>query len=104
MAQSQEIHAVDAFEPETRGTMDSEKHNTVRPKRKELEKHIYVHLSEDQSDPELIAPTYHQVSRSPSTVDHIDKVTFLLFLKCKVINPVFLFFCYRGLFSFTILL
>ena len=104
MAQSQGIHAEAHFEPETRGTMDSEKHSRGRPKRKELEKHIYVHLSEDQSDPELIAPTYHQVSHSPSTVDHIDKVTFLLFLKCKVINAVFLFFCYRGLFSFTILL
>lgn len=43
-------------------------------KRKELEKHNYVHLNEDQSDPELRVHKHRHVSRSPATIDHIEKV------------------------------
>lgn len=71
---SQGIHAVDAFEPETIRALDSGIRNTGRPKRKELEKRIYVHLSEDNSNPKLMAHKNIQVSRSPATIDHIDKV------------------------------
>jgi hypothetical protein len=65
---------VDAFEPETRGALDPGIRNSGRPKRKEVEKHIFVHLSEDHSDPELMAHKHRPISRTPSTRDHIDKV------------------------------
>ena len=65
---------MDAFEPETVRAMDSGILNTGRRKRKEVEKHIYVHLSEDQSDPELRVHKHRHVSRSPATIDHIEKV------------------------------
>lgn len=65
---------MDAFEPERRGALDSGIRNTGGPNRKELEKHINVHLSEDHSDPELMAHKHRQVSRSPPTLDRIDKV------------------------------
>lgn len=67
---------MDVFEPETLGALDSGVRNTGRPKRKEVEKHSYVHLSEDHSDPELMAHRHIHMSRSPSTIDHIDKVKF----------------------------
>lgn len=76
-AHSQGLHAVDAYEPETRGALDSGIHNTARPKRKEVEKHIYVHLSEDHSDPELISQKPRYVSQCPPTFDHIDKVSLI---------------------------
>ena len=76
-AHSQGLHAVDAKEPETRGALESGIPNSGRPKRKELEKHIYVHLSEDHSDPELMSNKHRHVSRSPSTFDHIDKVSLI---------------------------
>ena len=65
---------MDAFEPETGGALDPGIRNSGRPKRKEREKLIYVHLSEDHSDPELMAHKHRPISRTPSTVDHIDKV------------------------------
>lgn len=68
------IIAGDTLEPETRGALESGIRNTGRTKRKEQEKQIYVQLSEDHSDPEHMAHKRIQVSRSPSTLEHIDKV------------------------------
>lgn len=73
-AQTEGIHEQRAFEPEGRGAVESGIRNTGGPKRKELEKHIYVHLSEDPSDQELMAHKQRRVSRSPPTLDRIDKV------------------------------
>lgn len=73
-ANSQGIHPESAFEFETRGALDSGILNTGRPKWKELEKHIYVHLSEDHFDPELDARQHKPLSRSPPTQDQLAKV------------------------------
>lgn len=65
---------MDAFELETGGALDPGIRKSGWPKRKELEKLIYVHLSEDHSDPELMAHKHRPISRTPSTVVHIGKV------------------------------
>jgi hypothetical protein len=65
---------VDSFEQPARDPLDSELRNEGRPRQKETEKQIYVQLSDNNSDPELMPHNHRRVSGSPSTLDHIDKV------------------------------
>lgn len=73
-AHSEGMREQRAFEPEGRGALESGIRNTGGPKRKELEKHVCVHLSEDNSDQELMAHKQRHVSRSLAALDRIDKV------------------------------
>lgn len=68
------IIAGDTLDPETRDALETVIGNPGRNKRKEAERAIYVHLSEENSDPEHITHKHRQVSRSPPTVDHTEKV------------------------------
>ncbi len=67
----------DTMEPETRGALENETGNTCRTKRKEQERENYVQLSEDHSDAEHMAHKHRLVSRSQSTLEHIDKVNII---------------------------
>lgn len=71
------INAGDRLEPETRGALESGMGDTGRTKRKEQERDIYVQLSDDHSDPEHMARKHRLVYRSPSTLEHNDKVNFI---------------------------
>lgn len=67
----------ETLEHETRGGLESEMHSRTRKKWREPEQQIYVQLSEDHSSPEHMARKHRQVSRSPSTLEHVEKVNFL---------------------------
>ena len=73
---------MDAFEPPAREALASEMRHEGRPKRKENEKQIYVQLSDNNSDQEHVPHKHRRVSRSPSTLDHIDKVIFFPIVQC----------------------
>lgn len=84
--QSHGIIGGETLDPERRGGLESGIRNTGRKKRNEPEKQIYVELSEDHSDPEHMVHKHRQVSRSPSTIEHREKVIFFPFVMCKFIS------------------
>lgn len=68
------IIAGDTLELETRRALETMIGKPGRTKRKEQEREIYVELSEDNSDPKPMTGKHRQVSRSPPTLEHIEKV------------------------------